>query len=106
MLPLYTVTYTLTARDQQNLCLEQFKEYISPAIECATHLMGLITAGKKPAIAFYEEPELYAKIIVSVSFGKNKAEHLSPISIALGDLMALELSECEISTKIDQYVLG
>ena len=80
MLPLYTVTYTLTARDQQNLCLEQFKEYISPAIECATHLMGLITAGK--------------------------AEHLSPISIALGDLMALELSECEISTKIDQYVLG
>lgn len=106
MLPLYTVTYTITANTQQDCSLEQFKEYLSPAIEYATHLMGLITAEKTPAVAFYEKPHLYAKIIVSVSFGKAKAEHLSPIGIALGDLIALELPDCQVTTDVSRYVLG
>lgn len=104
MLKLYTVTYTITAM-VENVSFEQFKEHVAPSIQHVRHLMGILRK-EQPTIKFYDGNPPSVKAIVSVSFGKDKAEHLAPLANAIGDLMAFEMPQCKITTEVSQYGVG
>lgn len=95
MLKLYLETFTIEPKDS-NMPMDEFKDYIKPAIQLATHVMGLVTRGKEPGVVFYDNPCPWAKIIISVSFGKDKAKHLPPLTEAVQKILAVELAECTV----------
>ena len=104
MLKLYTVTYTITAI-VENVSFEQFKEYVSPSLQHVHHLMGILRK-EQPTIKFYDGNPPSVKAIVSVSFGKDKAEHLAPLANAIRDLMDFEMPQCKIHIEFSQYGVG
>lgn len=105
MLPLYVVSFTLQDKDSTR-SEDQFEQYIQPALNHATNLMGLISSGDKPVVSICHQPILHAKIILSASIGKSRAQHLIHIASDLGDLMAYELPDCVVSVKADKLVFG
>lgn len=104
MLKLYTVTYIITATEE-NISFEQFKEHVDPSLQHVRHLMGILRK-EQPVIKFFQGNPPSVKAIVSVSFGKDKAEHLAPLANAIGDLMAFEMPQCKINTEVSQYDVG
>ena len=104
MLKLYTVTYTITAM-VENVSFEQFKKLVSPSLQHVRHLMGILRK-EQPTIKFYDGNPPTVKAIVSVSFGKDKAEHLAPLANAIRDLMDFEMPQCKINIEFGQYSVG
>ncbi len=104
MLKLYTVTYIITATEE-NISFEQFKEHVAPSLQHVRHLMGILRK-EQPVIKFFQGNPPSVKAIVSVSFGKDKAEHLAPLANAIGDPMAFEMPQCKTNTEVSQYDVG
>lgn len=104
MLKLYTVTYTITAM-VENVSFEQFKKLVSPSLQHVRHLMGILRK-EQPTIKFYDGNPPSVKAIVSVSFGKDKAEYLAPLANAIRDLMDFEMPQCKINIEFGQYSVG
>ena len=104
MLPLYLVTYTIVS-PTSSISMDVFKESTVCCVEYARHLMGLITNKKTPDILYYmdENNKASLQLIVSVSFGRSKAEHLWPIAEALGQLMMARLPGAKVQMETNTY---
>ena len=105
MLPLYVVLFTLQDKESTR-SEDQFEQYIQPAINHATNLIGLVSPSDKPVVSISQQPFLHAKIILSTSLGKSRAEHLTHVASDLGNLMSYELPDCVVSVKADKLVFG
>jgi hypothetical protein len=104
MLPLYLITYTIVAKSAK-INAEMLKQHTVFCVDYAKHLMGLITNKQEPDVSYGldENSKAYVKIIVSVSFGKDRGSHLEPVSRALGTLMKDQLPDCDVFFEQDIF---
>ena len=104
MLPLYLVTYTIVS-PSSSISMDVFKESTACCIDYVRHLMGLITNNKMPDVLYYmnDENKASLQLILSVSFGKGKAEHLWPIAEALGQLMLARLPKTDVQMETNTF---
>ena len=101
MLPLYTVTYDIQSK-VSDISKQDFQQYVEESVNHVKHLMGVMTKGE-PTIRFSDNEPFSVRVVLSVSFGKEKAEHLDPIAKAIGDLIAFELTDCQVRTNFSKY---
>lgn len=108
MLPAYVLTVDIIAKDI-TIDEMQFRELIAPSLNHLDALKGAFD--RKPSTLTYYPPfdprgkseSWSVRGVVMISLGRERAQYLCQLCLAIVRLIELELPDCEVQGQVDKF---